>query len=180
MDKRTPPTRREGRKISAPCVSVIMPTYAQEAFIGRAIQSVLAQTFADWELIVVDDGSPGDVQAAIAPYTDDRRLRYVRLDENVGVGAALNAGIERARGELIAYLPSDDVYYAEHLESLVAALDADEGAVLAFSGIRHHYNRMATGRIHGEPMQLAQVMHRKSLADANGIRDRRSGADAVG
>lgn len=134
-----------------PVVTVIMPTYDQEAFIPRATRSLLAQVFTDWELIVVDDGSPGDT-ASIIDCTDSR-IRYHRLPENRGLGAALNVGLELARGRFIAYLPSDDIYYSDHLASLVKALQADPEAAMTYSGVRHHYNHMAEGRIPGYPIK---------------------------
>jgi len=146
---------------AAPRVSVLMPTFAQAAFIGRALDSLGAQALADWELLVVDDGSPDDTRAAVAPYLADPRVRYARLAENRGLGAALNHALGLARAPLVAYLPSDDVYYPDHLAALVAALDADPAAVLAYSGVRHHYNRSVTGQIPDYPLQLVQVAHRR-------------------
>jgi hypothetical protein len=143
-------------------VSVLMPTFDQAAFIARAIESLVAQELAGWELLVVDDASPDTTREVVEPYLVDRRVRYERLPVNQGLGGALNHALAHARGELIAYLPSDDVYYAEHLHTLVACLDADERAILAYSGVRHHYNRTATGRIDGYPLQLVQVMHRRT------------------
>jgi glycosyltransferase involved in cell wall biosynthesis len=145
-----------------PAVSVLMPTYDHEHFIRRAVDSLLAQTLTDWELVIVDDGSPDGTRAAVAPYLADPRVRYQRLERNVGLGAALNRALDAARAPLVAYLPSDDVYYPEHLASLVAALDGDPGAALACSGVRHTYNRSAPGQIEGRPLQLVQVMHRRT------------------
>jgi len=145
-----------------PLVSVLMPTYAQAPFIRRAIASVLAQTCPDWELIVVDDGSPGETRDAVAPYLDDARIRYFRRDANGGLGAALNDALAAARAALIAYLPSDDCYFADHLAGLIAALDDYPDAALAYAGVRHHGNQSARGPIDGYPLQLVQVMHRRS------------------
>lgn len=142
-------------------VSVLMPTYGQAHFIPRAVESLLAQSLADWELVVVDDGSPDGTGAAVAPYLADPRVTYHRLKANGGLGAALNYALERARALLVAYLPSDDVYYRDHLADVVAVLDAGPAAVLAYSGLRHHYNRLAGGQLEGEPLQLAQVLHRR-------------------
>lgn len=146
----------------APRVSVLMPTFKQAAFVRRAIDSLLAQTLTDWELIVVDDGSPDETGELIAPYLSDPRMRYHRLDRNQGLGAALNEGLRHARGQLIAYLPSDDVYYANHLHSLVTMLEQHPEAILAFSGVRHYYNRSSPGKIAGESLQLVQVLHRRT------------------
>src|SRR5690349_8598746 len=103
---------------AAPRVSVLMPTYKQAHFIRRAIDSLNAQTLTSWELIIIDDGSPDDTRAVLSSALADPRLRYHRLPHNRGLGAALNFGLDRAQAPLIAYLPSDDVYYADHLARL--------------------------------------------------------------
>ncbi|MEA2530636.1 MAG: hypothetical protein QOG89_2280 [Thermomicrobiales bacterium] len=139
-----------------------MPTFKQAAFVRRALESLLAQTLSDWELIIVDDASPDETAELIRPFFDDARIRHLRLEQNRGLGAALNLALDLAAADLIAYLPSDDVFYEEHLSSLVAALAADPAAILAFSGVRHHYNRTASGQIDGESLQLVQVLHRRS------------------
>lgn len=139
-----------------------MPTCDQAAFITRAIESLYGQTLASWELRIVDDGSTDETRERIEPYLSDPRIRVERWDENQGLGAALNAGLQDARGTYICYLPSDDVYYAAHLASLVRALNENPDAALAVSGVRHHYNRVAEGEIEGYPLQLVQVMHRRT------------------
>ena len=143
-------------------VSVLMPTYNQGGFIERAIDSLLAQTLTDWELIIVDDGSTDDTRRKIAAYLDDKRIFYHRLAHNVGLGAALNYGLAHSQAELIAYLPSDDVYYADHLGSLVACLVEQPDASLAYSGLRHHYNRSTLGQLQGYSLQLVQVLHHRT------------------
>jgi hypothetical protein len=145
----------------APRVSVLMPSYEQEAFLPRALASLFAQSLADWEAIVIDDGSSDATHAALAPWRDDPRLLYLRHERNEGLGRALNAGLERAQAPLVAYLPSDDLFYRDHLVQLCAALDADPGAVLAYSGLRHHYNRSAEGAIPESWLQLVQCVHRR-------------------
>ena len=87
----------------------------------------------DWELIVVDDGSPDDTQAILAPFLDDPRIRGIRFDANRGLGRALNAGLDASSGSLIAYLPSDDVWYRDHLASLVDLFTSQPDLVLAYS-----------------------------------------------
>ncbi len=147
-----------------PRVSVVMPTYDQEAFLPAAVHSVRAQSMEDWELVIVDDGSPGDPAGALGDALGDPRISLVTLTGNTGLGAALNRGLDETTGAYVAYLPSDDTYFAGHLASLADALDAHPGAPLACSGIRHHEHQSATGRIPGEPLQLAQVMHRRTPA----------------
>lgn len=146
---------------AAPSVSVLMPTFEQSSFIARALDSLLAQSLADWEAIVVDDGSRDDTTHTVLPYLSDPRIRYCKLAENQGLGRALNEGLSQAKGRFIAYLPSDDVYYRDHLRSLTACLDQTPDAVLAYSGARHHYNRSAPGQIAGYPLQLVQCLHRQ-------------------
>ena len=144
-----------------PQISVLMPTYKQASFIARAIASIQAQSFSDWELLIVDDGSPDKTQACVTPFLCDRRIRYIRHSSNQGLGATLNTALQESQAPFIAYLPSDDVYYTEHLQNLLTQLQQNEEAVLAYSGVRHHYNRTAIGQIEGCPLQLIQVMHRR-------------------
>jgi hypothetical protein len=144
----------------APRVSVLMPSYGQAHFIARALDSLLAQSLPDWEAIIVDDGADQATRAAIAPFLADRRMRCLRRVRNGGLGAALNMGLAAARAELVAYLPSDDVMYRDHLARLVGCLADNPDAVLAFSGLRHHYNRYADGQLAGSWLQLVQCLHR--------------------
>ncbi len=144
-----------------PLVSVLMPTYQHAFFVRRAIASLYAQTFDDWELVIIDDGSPDATATVVQPLLDDPRIHYHRLSDNMGLGTALNTGLRLALGSLIAYLPSDDIYYPEHLASLVGILSAQPSVSLAYSGLRHHYNRSAVGQIDGTPLQLVQVMHHR-------------------
>src|SRR3989442_427703 len=110
----------------SPLVSVLMPTFNQAAFIQRALASLLAQTLIRWELVIVDDGSSDDTRTRIEPYLADARIQYHRLDENQGLGAALNVALQMARAPLVAYLPSDDIYFRDHLAALVDILNADQ------------------------------------------------------
>lgn len=91
-----------------PAASVIIPVYNRAPLIGDAIRSVLAQDFEDWELVVVDDGS-SDESVAIVEAFADPRIRVVRHTRNLGIPDARNTGLDAARGELIAWLDSDDI-----------------------------------------------------------------------
>ena len=97
-------------------VSVIMPAYNRETYIRESIDSVLAQSFTDFELIVVDDGSTDATAAIVESYTD-RRIRLIR-QSNRGVSVARNTGLEAARGQFITFLDSDDLYYPDFLNTL--------------------------------------------------------------
>jgi GT2 family glycosyltransferase len=102
-----------------PAVSVILPTHNRAATVGRAIKSVLASTFSDLELIVVDDGSTDQTAAVVSSYADPR-MRFVRLDANRGVAAARNAGIAAATSEWLAFQDSDDEWIDTKLEAQMA------------------------------------------------------------
>jgi GT2 family glycosyltransferase len=105
----------------SPAVTVIMPVYDRERFVREAIASVLAQTFGDFELIVVDDGST-DATPAVVATIDDPRLRYVAQPHR-GVAAAMNTGLRAARGRYVARLDSDDVWLPDLLATQVAVLE---------------------------------------------------------
>ena len=106
--------------MSQPAVSVIIPTYNHAHYLGGALESVIAQTFANWEAIVVDDGSQDDPAAVVARYAEPR-VRLIR-QHNQGLSAARNTGIEHASGELLAFLDADDEWSPTFLQTSVAAL----------------------------------------------------------
>jgi glycosyltransferase involved in cell wall biosynthesis len=147
----------------APLVSVLMPTYGQAAFIRRALDSLLAQSLSNWEAVIVDDGSRDDTAALVQPYLGDHRIVYVRNERNGGLGRAINRAMDLAHAPLLAYLPSDDVYYRDHLQQLADCLAASPDAVLAFSRVRYHYNRSSEAAPPGMALQLVQCMHRRSM-----------------
>lgn len=98
-------------------VSIIMPSYNAEKYIGQAIESVICQTYQNWELLIIDDAST-DATARIAEdYAQhDGRIRVYRKPENSGVANSRNRGFELARGEWTALLDSDDIWYSDKLE----------------------------------------------------------------
>lgn len=111
-------------------VSVIMPAYNAEKYIAESIRSVQGQTHADWELVVVDDGSAdrtGEVARGLA--ASDARVRYVS-QRNGGQGRARNAGIKNSEGELVAFLDADDLWEPEKLALQIAALDGNGADVV--------------------------------------------------
>lgn len=95
-----------------------MPVFNRAALVGQAIDSVRAQDFADWELIVVDDGSTDGSADMVSAY-DDPRVRLVRQPTNLGGNAARNRGIDEASGDLLAFLDSDDIYLPTKLSEVV-------------------------------------------------------------
>ena len=111
-------------------VSVIMPAYNSEVYIRESIDSVLAQTFADFELIVVDDGSTDTTAAIVESYTDSR-IRLIR-QPNRGVSVARNTGLEASQGQFITFLDSDDLYYPDFLKTLHRLIQSNQ-TEMAFS-----------------------------------------------
>ena len=101
-----------------PTVSIILPTHDRAYVLWRAVESVVAQTESDWELIVVDDGSTDCTPRMLEEFRD-RRIQSVRTDSN-GPSAARNRGLEQVRGEFVAYLDSDNVWHEEYLETMLA------------------------------------------------------------
>lgn len=114
-----------------PKVSIIMPTYNRGWIIERAIKSVLAQTFADFELIIIDDASTDNTKDVLSKF-DDPRIYTEFLSENKKVSAVRNIGVQKAQGEFIAYLDTDNLWYPQFLEVMLSEL-TDE-YVLAYSG----------------------------------------------
>lgn len=118
--------------MSVPSVSVVMPAYNHERFVGAAIESVLNQTVSDLELIVVDDGST-DATAAVVTSYDDERIRY-HYQDNQDAYNALNNGMGLSRGRCIAIINSDDVYEETRLERMMQVHEA-LGADCIFSDV---------------------------------------------
>jgi glycosyltransferase involved in cell wall biosynthesis len=119
--------------INVPEVSVVIPSYNHAAYISEAVQSVLAQTHRDLELIVIDDGSRDNSLEILQGFTDPRLK--VMPQENQGAHAAINRGFHAASGEYLAVLNSDDAFHPQRLEKLLAALKAEPDGVLAGSHI---------------------------------------------
>lgn len=109
--------------IESPKVTVVIPVYNREKYIGDAIDSILAQTFTHFELIVIDDGSTDRTQEVVQSYRD-LRIRLVCNETNEGIPRTRNTGIRLARGEYLAFLDSDDRAYPERLAKQVAFLDS--------------------------------------------------------
>lgn len=114
-----------------PPVSVIIPAYNGSRYIQQAIESVFTQTYPNWELIIVDDGSTDNTQQVVQQY--GQKLRYF-YQENQGVAAARNRGILEAQGELIAFLDQDDWFLPDKLTQQVAGFQQHHSLVIIHSG----------------------------------------------
>jgi glycosyltransferase involved in cell wall biosynthesis len=140
-----------------PRISVIVPAYNAAVYLPHAIDSVLAQTYLSWEIVIVDDGSTDNTRAVVESYRPklQDRLRYIR-QPNRGVSAARNTGIRAARGEFIALLDADDVWLPRRLERGVKAMDADPDAGLVHARVARIDTRgSVTGQLKVEPKYLS-------------------------
>ena len=115
-------SRRTWGETPAPKVSVLMPTYNRAGLIRESLESVLKQSFRDFELVLINDGGDREVEALLEELREPR-LRYAYA-EHRGLAHALNLGIAEARGRYLAFLDDDDVYFPEHLERLTAAAES--------------------------------------------------------
>lgn len=171
---------------STPTVSVIIPTYNRAALIGKAISSVLVQTYKDFELIVVDDGSSDETVDVITSFRDER-IVFLR-QENRGRSAARNRAIAVSRGRYVAFLDSDDEYLDHKLEQQVAYMDAHPAIGMVYTSahcideqgqlLRHSYVASVAGNIYKEiaffqpvTITLPTVMVRREVLSEVGLFD---------
>lgn len=120
-------SRADSAQEREPLVSVVIPAYNAAAYIGQTLDSVLAQTFDRYEVIVINDGSPDteELERALTPYRE--RILYLK-QENRGAAAARNAGLLAARGAYVAFLDADDSWSESYLEEQLRFIQSDEGA----------------------------------------------------
>lgn len=104
-------------------VSVIMPSYNTAEYIAESIQSVLNQTYTNWELIIVDDCSTDNTDETVEPYLSDSRIYYLKNDKNSGAAVSRNRALREAKGKWIAFLDSDDLWLPEKLEKQIAFME---------------------------------------------------------
>lgn len=113
-------------------VSIIMPSWNTAKFIGESIQCVIDQTYANWELLIVDDCSTDNTDEAVKPFLVDERIRYFKNEKNSGAALTRNRAMREAQGEWIAFLDSDDLWMPEKLEKQIEFMD-ENGYVLSFT-----------------------------------------------
>lgn len=141
-----------------PRVSIVVATYNYARFLGGALESALAQTFRDLEVVVVDDGSTDDTAGAVRPFLADGRVRYVRTDHR-GQPQAKNTGVRLARAPLVAFLDADDRWLPAKLERQLALFDADPGLGVV-------YARRLLIDEEGWPLEYEQpVLHRGDVIE---------------
>ena len=109
-------------------VSIITPSYQTAAYITETIESVLAQTYTNWEMIIVDDCSTDMTDEVVSPYLNDSRIRYLKNEKNSGAAVSRNRALQEAKGRWIAFLDSDDLWSPEKLEKQIAFMEENHCA----------------------------------------------------
>jgi glycosyltransferase involved in cell wall biosynthesis len=158
-----------------PRVSVLIPAYNEASFIRFAVESVLAQTFADFELVVINNAST-DGTSAVVRSIPDSRIRLIDEAQHVGPAANFNRALHQARGEFLKFLPADDIIYPACLEKQVAVLtDPAQAAVALVSCPRHVIDEA------GRSVRRARMRWHGRVAGAEAIRRAvRAGANIIG
>lgn len=168
----------------SPKVSVILPTYNRAAILHNAVQSVLTQTFSDFELLIIDDCSKDETRQVVSSMTD-KRIRFVSLEKNSGGGASRNAGIFRSKGEYIAFIDDDDRWLPDKLETQLSFLE-NKPVDLCYCAVKKTYwskylkqtrfNRPKSENLHKAIMQdnfiggtSSVIVRRTALAEINGF-----------
>ena len=118
-----------------PKISVVMPVYNSERYLREAIDSILAQTFSDFEFIIIDDGSQDSSPDIVRSYTD-KRIRFYQNEHNMGVAATLNRGLDLASGEYIARMDSDDISLPERFEKQIVYLETYPDIAVCGTNVR--------------------------------------------
>ncbi len=165
-----------------PRVSVLMTTYNGAAFIRDSIASILAQTYADFELVIVDDGSTDETPAILAAYADPR-LRAVRAPGNLGVVGARNFGFALCRGDYIAALDHDDLSAPDRLAVQAAYLDSHPEIVLTGSEIRISENGVLRETDHEQgatPLLVRWMLHVDNPLTWSSVMLRRAAIETLG
>lgn len=163
-------------------VSVVTPTYNRARFLPDAVASVLAQTYDDLELIIVDDGSSDETREVLEPYLADRRVRYF-YQENQGQSHARNLALKQATGDFIAFLDSDDLWAPDKLEKQLAVLCADSevdivhgdeaiidenGEVISLEKMRRYSGRITRYLLADNSVSITTALVRRRCFDEMG------------
>ena len=147
-------------------VSIVMPAYNCEKYVVEAINSILAQTYRNWELLVLDDGSKDDTLRIIEEFSQkDSRIKALPNGKNIGVSATRNRGIELASGEWIAFLDSDDMWKPEKLEKQFEIVEK-EAAEFLFTGSSYINEE---GEAYKEIFEVPEKITYKKLRNQNVI-----------
>ena len=152
--------------MAAPRVTVVMPSHNAQRFIAEAIDSVIQQTLADWELIVVDDGSTDNTPILVRRYQIfDHRIKLIATSVNRGPAHARNLALRKARGDYIAFIDSDDVWLPDKLEEQVTHIE-HHNADISYTSYRRRRDGEGRGKIVSVPRAVTYrtMLHRNHIA----------------
>ncbi|MCT7492530.1 glycosyltransferase family 2 protein [Aliarcobacter cryaerophilus] len=136
-------------------VSIITPSYKSEKFISQTIESVLGQTYQNWEIIIVDDVSPDNSNKIIEEYSKkDSRIKLIKLEKNSGAAVARNIAIEESKGRYIAFLDADDIWKPEKLEKQIEFMRKNNYAFTYTAYEKIDENGLVFGEI-GVPLKVS-------------------------
>jgi len=171
-----PASHSADQAASAPAISVIMPVYNGMRFLQRAIASLQTQTYANWELLAVDDASTDDSADYLTTLaTTDARIRVLRHPTNRGQSAARNTALKAARGELVAYLDQDDEFYPDHLARACERMGQSEVLVFRYDLVEERPNHPAVGTVTTyDPAARAHAMFEETITVPLGVVHRRA------
>ncbi|SEA81465.1 Glycosyl transferase family 2 [Oribacterium sp. KHPX15] len=113
-------------------VSIIMPSYNTAKFIRESIESVICQTYSDWELLIVDDCSTDDTDDVVSTFLCDKRIKYIKNEKNLGAALSRNRALQEAKGRWIAFLDSDDLWMPNKLEKQIRFME-DNGYYFSYT-----------------------------------------------
>ena len=166
--------------MSDPLLTVIMPSYNAERFIAESIESVIAQTIEDWELVIVDDASTDATADVVGDYQRrDERIRLVTQDTNRGPAHARNIALEQARGELMAFIDSDDIWYPEKTAKQVSKMQRYQ-ADLSYTSYKRRRDGEQDGPLVAVPERVNyHTMLRRNLIACSTAIVRRSTCGAL-
>lgn len=132
-----------------PLISVIIPTYNRSQVLLRAIESIICQTFTDWELLVVDDCSTDDTVHIVTQISQkDSRVRYHKLPQNSGANAARNLGIRQSASDIISFLDSDDVMHPDNLSKQYVAFTSNPNLGVSYVGADYYDGEKYISTVH--------------------------------
>jgi len=157
-----------------PTVSVITPVYNAEEFIKETIESVLNQTYEDYEYLLIDDCSTDNSADIVQSYAEqDHRVKYIKLKENSGAAVARNTGLENAKGRFIAFIDSDDVWYPKKLEKQLRFMKENEEA-FTYTKYEHisEYGQVGAAPNFPERLNYSGLLKNTAIACSTVVIDR--------
>jgi len=165
-------------------VSVVTPTYNRASTLPKTIDSMISQTYDDFEYLIVDDGSTDNTESVVSEYDDDDRLRYIPLSENKGANTARNIGIKESSGEIISFLDSDDFFTDNKLTRIVNIIGEEANDC---AGITHSFDLVdqaghitQTSTIQERYVELSDLMSGNPIGGFSNIAIRAHIFDDVG